>query len=234
MPLTRILATLFCGLLLYFPFVVQGADIGPPSVTAEEEIDLRLGFIEERLDAGKQHAQYWQNGWTGFYAASALAQTVFWLDADNNDDSINYIVGALKSTGGLIDILLRPMPGRYGAGEIRGLEGCSFDKLGRAEDLLQTTARRAQEKTTWKPHLKVLGVNLIGGAVILAFGDGGDALLSTAMGIAVGEANIWTQPTQPSTDLRDYQGRFVGMQAQNARRWQLLPFPGGAMVRVSF
>jgi hypothetical protein len=234
MPLTKILATLFCGLWLCFPLAAQGADRGSQPVTADEEIDLRLGFIEERLNAGKRHARYWQNGWTGFYSASALAQTVFWLDADNNDDRINYVVGAIKSTGGLIDILLRPMPGRSGAEEIRGMQAPSIDKLGRAEELLQATALRAQAKSTWKPHLKVMGVNLLGGAVILAFGDGGDALISTAMGIAVGEANIWTQPTQPSTDLRDYQGRFVGLQTKNARHWQLLPFPGGAMVRVSF
>jgi len=234
MPLTRILATLFCGLWLCFPLAAQGADRGFPSVTADEEIDLRLGFIEERLNAGKRHARYWQNGWTGFYSASALAQTVFWLDADNNDDRINYVVGAVKATGGLIDMLLRPLPGRYGADEIRALEGPSLYRLGKGEDLLQAAARRVQEKTTWKPHLKVMGVNLLGGAVILVFGDGGDALVSTAMGIAVAEANIWTQPTQPSTDLRDYQGRFVGRQAKNARHWQLLPFPGGAMVRVSF
>lgn len=234
MPLIKILATLFCGLFLCVPYIVQGADLNYPSATADNEIDLRLNFIEERLETGKQHAQYWQNGWTGFFAVSSLAQTVAWLDADNNDDRINYIVGAIKSTGGLIDILLRPMPGRYGASEIRGLEGQSFDKLGQAEDLLQATAQRAQAKTTWKPHLKVLGVNLIGGAAILAFGDGGDALVSTAIGIAVGEANIWTQPTQPSSDLRDYQTRFPEKQARHGRRWQLLPFPGGAMLQTSF
>jgi len=234
MPLTSILATLLCGLLLCFPFVAQGADKNSPSVTADEEIDLRLGYIEERLDAGKRHARYWQNGWTGFYSASALAQTVFWLDADNNDDRINYLVGAVKATGGLLDMLLRPLPGRYGAAEIKSLEGPSHVRLGKGEDLLQAAARRAQEKTTWKPHLKVLGVNLIGGAVILAFGDGGDALVSTAMGVAVAEANIWTQPTRPSSDLRDYQSRFQGMQARRGHRWQLLPFPGGAMLRTSF
>jgi hypothetical protein len=234
MSITRILTTLFCSSLLLFPFVVQGADRGSPSVTAGNELDLRLGFIEERLDAGKRHAQYWQNGWTGFYAVSGLAQTVSWLDADNNDDRINYVVGAIKSTGGLIDILLRPMPGRYGADEIRGMKAPSFDKLGQAEDLLQATARRALEKSTWKPHLKVMGVNLLGGAVILAFGDGGDALLSTAMGIAVGEANIWTQPTRPIVNLQDYQSNYSALEAQAPYSWQLLPFPGGIMVRGSF
>lgn len=234
MPLIKMLATLLCGFLLSFPFVAQGADPGASLSPIDRDLELRLEFIEERLDAGQRHARYWQNGWTGFYSVSVLAQTVFWLDADNNDDRINYVVGAVKATGGLVDMLLRPLPGRYGTDPIRALKGGSLDRLGLAEDLLQATSRRAQAKTTWKPHLKVLGVNLLGGAVILAFGDGGDALLSTALGIAVGEANIWTQPSQPITDLRDYQGRFARIRNQNAHRWQLLPFPGGLMVQTSF
>ena len=234
MPLTKMLTTLICCLLLHFPSVAHGADPGAPSPSIDKELELRLDYIEERLDAGKRHAQYWQNGWTGFYSVSAVAQTVLWLDADNNDDRINYVVGAIKTTGGLVDMLLRPLPGRYGADQIRALEAPSAKRLDQAEELLQATARRAQEKTTWKPHLKVLGVNLLGGAAILAFGDEGDALISTALGIAVGEANIWTQPTQPIADLQDYQNRFPAMRPQNAHSWQLLPFPGGLMIKASF
>ncbi|MEZ4483873.1 MAG: hypothetical protein R2864_04535 [Syntrophotaleaceae bacterium] len=199
MSITRILATLLCGSLLLYPFAVHGADRDSPSAIGGNELDLRLDFIETRLDAGKQHAQYWQNGWSGFYAVSALAQTISWLDADNNDDRINYAVGAVKATGSLLDMLAAPPPGRYGADAIRAVEGRSLDKLDKAENLLQAAAQRAQARTAWKPHLKVLGVNLLGGGVILAFGDRDDALLSTTLGIAV--ARPISGPNRPAQSL---------------------------------
>ncbi len=135
------------------------------------DVQQRQEFIEERLDDGRRHAGYWQKGWSGFYSASAAAQTFMWLDADNNDDSINAVVGAVKSAGALVDILLRPMPGRQGADKIRNLP--AKQRLSKGEELIDQTAQRAQERTAGKSHLKGIGVNLLGGMVIAAFGDGG-------------------------------------------------------------
>lgn len=97
------------------------------------DVQQRQRVIEEYLDDGRRHGGYWQNGWTGFYAVSAAAQTFMWLDADNNDDSINAVVGAVKSAGALVDILLRPMPGRHGADKIRDLP--TKQRLSRGEEL---------------------------------------------------------------------------------------------------
>lgn len=113
---------------------------------SEGDVQQRQGFIEEHLDDGRRHASYWQNGWTGFYAGSAAAQTFLWLDADNNDDRINAVVGAVKCAGALVDILLRPMPGRHGADKIRHLP--AKQRLSRGEELIDQTAQRAQERTS--------------------------------------------------------------------------------------
>lgn len=199
---------------------------------SENDIRQRQNFIEERLDDGRQHASYWQNGWTGFYAVSAAAQTVMWLDADNNDDRISAVVGAAKSAGALIDILLRPLPGRHGADEIRNLPAA--ERLSRGEELLDQAAQRAQERTSWKSHLKVIGVNLFSGILIAAFGDEGDAAVSTALGIAIGEANIWSQPSFPIENRKDYQRRFPESQAKVKNQWQLIPIANGAMLQITF
>lgn len=211
------------------------------NLAAEESLkdyELHREFIENRLEESHRHARYWQNGWTTFYAVSSVAQTALWIDADNNDDSINYGIGALKSVGGLTDMLLRPHPGRHGAEQIRTMpEDTPEQKQSRlqvGENLLQASAERAASRRTWKPHLKVLGVNIIAGALIAAFGDEGDALASTALGVAIGEANIWTQPTAYEADLHTYQATFSGQTSQTAPDWQLVPIAGGVALQRAF
>jgi hypothetical protein len=209
-----------------------GLDTAGAQVLSDGDVQLRLNFIEERLDDGRQHASYWQNGWTGFYTAAATAQTIMSFDADNNDDRVNAAVGAVKSAAALIDILLRPMPGRHGADEITHLP--TERRLTKGEELLTETASRARERASWKSHIKVIGVNILGGAVIAAFGDESDAAVSTALGIAIGETAIWTQPSQPITNYEKYHQRFPGNHASIIKRWQLVPMANGAMLRIAF
>ena len=225
---------LFLAMVYWLAMNAPGASLVAASAQGlnEDDVQPRQGFIEERLDDGRRHAGYWQNGWTGFYSVSTAAQTFMWLDADNNDDSINAVVGAAKSAGALIDILLRPMPGRHGADKIRDLP--AKQRLSRGEELIDQTAQRAQERTSWKSHFKVIGVNLLGGVVIAAFGDGGDAAVSTTIGIAIGETSIWTQPSQPIANREDYRRRFPESQVKVKKHWQLVPITNGAMVRVIF
>jgi len=209
-----------------------------PASSSPENYQLRKEFIESRLEGSQQHALYWQNGWSTFYALSAVAQTALWIDADNHDDRINYSIGALKSVGGLADLLLRPHPGRYGAGPLLDLpEGTPEQRqarLERSEMLLMDSATRADSRRTWQPHLKVAGVNLIAGALIAAFGDTGDALTSTALGIAIGEANIWTQPVRPEEDWREYQEIFPASGAMKTSGWHLAPITGGLALQKDF
>ena len=203
---------------------------------SDTTIRERQLFIEERLDARRKHAVYWQNGWTGFYTVGTVVQGVLGVTENENDDRVKNIVGALKSAGALVDVLLRPLPGRYGADELRNMptdtRKANLSRLDRGEDLLQKSASRAAERTTWKPHLKVLGVNLLGAALIAGFGDEDDALVSTALGIAVGEAAIWSQPWQPEADLRDYRNRYP--RSRMGLNWEIVPTAGGIAITGTF
>ena len=67
------------ALALALLLAVWPADSGAePSVSgaamSDAELERRLAFIEERLNAGRTSARYWQNGWSGFFAASAAFQ----------------------------------------------------------------------------------------------------------------------------------------------------------------
>ena len=203
----------------------------------KDNTQLKIDFIEKRLEDTRQHARYWQNGWSSFYAASALLQTGLWLGSDNNDDSINYSIGALKSVAGLADMLIKPHPARHGADPVRphslGNSG-GPDRLDRAEALLRISAERAKSRRTWQPHLKVIGVNLFAGSLIAAFGDEGDALTSTALGLAIGEANIWNKPSRPEIDWQDYQTAFSKNESSQEIRWKLVPIVGGLALHGHF
>jgi hypothetical protein len=208
------------------------------SALDDEEITQRLRFIEQRLDEGRRHANYWQMGWSGFYAISGAVQGTSAIRTDDGDNRANYIVGTTKSALALTTQLLRPLNARHGADEIRAMPGESradrLRQLERAENLLRQNAERAEERTMWKTHLTSLAVNLAGGAAIWAFGDGKDALISIASGIAFSELAIYTQPGRAITDLEDYENKFSGDPSQKRFSWHLFPTKQGAGVGIKF
>jgi hypothetical protein len=208
------------------------------SALGDEEISQRLRFIEQRLDDGRRHANYWQYGWSGFYAISGAVQGASAVRTDDGDNRANYIVGTTKSALALTTQLLRPLNARHGADEIRAMPGETradrLNQLDRGEVLLRQNAERAEERTMWKTHLTSLAVNLAGGAAIWAFGDGKDALISVASGIAFSELSIWTQPGRAITDLDGYENKFAGYHSQKKFSWHLIPGKQGAGVGFKF
>lgn len=237
--LKTIVIGVVCSLVFIFPTAMWAAEVRPElSALGDEEISQRLHFIEQRLDDGRRHANYWQLGWSGFYAVSGAVQGASAIRTDDGDNRANYIVGATKSALALTTQLLRPLGARLGADEIRAMPGESrvdrLRQLGRGEDLLRQNAERAGERTMWKTHLTSLAVNLAGGAAIWAFGDSKDALISVASGIAFSELAIWTQPGRAITDLEDYKNKFPGYHSQRKFSWHLFPTKQGAGVGINY
>ena len=70
-----------------------------PSLVAlsDAELAARLGFLEERLDAGRPTALAWHWGWTGFYSASLALNVGYAIEAEDGDDRVRAIVDATKS-----------------------------------------------------------------------------------------------------------------------------------------
>jgi len=202
------------------------------------ELEQRLEFIEARLDSLYPDARRWQNGWTGFHAASAAVQAVLAVDADDSDDEVNYLVGAVKSTGALAQMLIKPMPAVQSASRFHGMPAQSreerLQKLMQGETLLHENAERAATRTGWKRHLVGIGANLIGGAAIAAFGDSNDAVTSTLLGIAVSEASIWTEPARASNDLKDYQENKWMRRETSEVSWHIVPLARRVEVNIRF
>ena len=197
------------------PSPAAAAPAQPVLALSDAELAARLGFLEERLDAGRPTALAWHWGWTGFYSASLAANIGYAIEAENGDERVRAIVDAAKSGVAAVQtlaLLRDPLPAILGAQPMRDVPGddraARLERLAVGERQLEASAARAETRYSLRRHLIVLGGGLLGGAAILALGDADDALQSTAIGTAIGEAQIWSQPWRAPDDLRDYRARF--------------------------
>lgn len=201
------------------------------------DVDARIAFIEERLDAHRKHAYYWQWGWTSVYGSGLVIQSLRAGLSEDNEHQADYVVSAVKAAGGVARMLLAPHPGRLGADPIRAMGGSSPEakarKLAKAEELLKANAERAEQRWSEKAHLANVGVNLAGGAIVWGLGAPSDALISTIVGIAVGTANIMSAPWYGDKDLAEYNARFGGATTRGWD-WKIVPTMGGAAVHVTW
>lgn len=208
----------------------------PLAAAPEPDPDIaeRLSFLEDRLDAGRDRAALWQNGWSAAYAAVALGQGALALSEDKRDDQVANGVGALRAVTAFTLLQLRPHPGRKGADPVRAMtRDGDNSRLLAAEALLARSARRTAERYSPRRHLINVGMNLAFGGMICAFGDCGDAPLSILIGIAGGEAALWSLPKQPLHDQRVYQRRF-GPATGPRISWELVPTVQGLGIRGRF
>ena len=236
--LPRPLIRLMLVLLVWSPCICAEQENHLSGEISNTELDQRLEFVETRLARQSPNARYWQYGWTGFHATSAAAQAVLAEDADDNDDEVNYLVGAVKSTGALAQMLIRPLPVVEGATRFQALPSLSreerMEKLRQGEALLYENARRATTRSGWKRHLVGIGVNLLGGVAIASFGDSDDAVTSTLLGIAVSEANIWTEPSRAINALELYLTHKWAHREIGEVTWRFVPLAYRVVVSFRF
>jgi hypothetical protein len=205
---------------------------------SDAELTARLGFLEQRLEAGRPTALAWQWGWTGFYTASFALSVGYAIAAEDGDDRVRVFVDAAKSglaTVQTLRLLRDPLPANLGAQPMREVPGndqpARLERLAVGERQLLASVARAETRYSLRRHLIVLGGNLLGGAAILALGDARDALQSTAIGTAVGEAQIWSEPWRATSDLRDYEAAFA---ATPGTGWDLRPKGTGVELVLRF
>ncbi len=202
------------------------------------ETDARLEFLEQRLDEARFGAQIWQHGWTGVFGAGVALGAAQAVLADGGDERVYQIVGAVKSAGGLAQMLTDPLPARLGADPLRavpdGKSESHLQRLAVGERQLVENAARAESRYSWRRHLEGGTTNAIGGAVIWGLGDSTDALVSTLSGIVVSELQIWTQPWRATADLDDYRASFPSTMASRGIEWQLRPRLNGVEVAFRF
>jgi len=205
-----------------------------PAVANERSTDAsRLQFLEQSLDDSQGRIRLWQNGWTAVYSSAALTYAGLALDTDDSDERTLHALGSLRALMAVTLLNMRPHPGRNGADSIRQIAHASVqERLVAAERLLEDSARRTASKRRPARHLRNVLVNLGFGGLVWAMGDKDDALPFTLMGIAGGEALLWTLPEGPRRDLAGYRNRF-GQRSSGAPTWRIEPRPGGIGIQFA-
>ncbi len=226
---TKLLASMVSVFLISYAQGVQATDV--------PDLEDRLGYLDSGLTDIQRPSNYWQYGWTGFYSISGVAQLAGAIGEDDNDDATVLYVGAVKSLGGLTMMLLHPLPVVRGLDELKRLpqetQQQKLERLAATEIMLKESARRANERYTIKPHLIGLAVNLLGAGAIAAWGDKDDALGATALGIAINEAAIWSQPSAAEQHWQNYQRQFNGV-GENSIDWRIVPGINSVTLQVTF
>lgn len=218
-------------------------DLTPPSwaeITAEppsqstSEISQRLTFLKRRLDEAQLHGQIWYYGWFAVNSGGLIASTGLALTTHSHDDRVSNSVEAGKAAIGVADLLLRPLPARLGADPIRTMPGSPRERSQAAEALLQANAARAELNRTLWPHLGNAIINLIGGGIVLAFGDWEDAAFTTGLDFVIGEIEILTEPSRAIDDLAAYRSRYGELPRPTGSSWHLSPSLHGVTVTFRF
>lgn len=206
------------------------------SSLSDAEIDARLQFLEQRLDSERTGAQLWQYGWTAFNGGSMAAEAAFAATADNRKDRATDAVQSVEGLIGVLNLVLRPLPARFGADPLRDLPGATradrLNRLSLAEDLLRRGAARADEPYEILPHVGVVAVNLLAGAAIWKLADLRHAYQAVIPGIVLGELQLWTIPQRPVDDLDGYRARTTA--SSRAPTWQVVALPGGVEISLRF
>jgi hypothetical protein len=201
---------------------------------SDAELDKRLRFLEERLEASRLHGQIWYWSWMSIDVGSAV-----WLGVqagldDNEDDAVNNAVNAGLGVIGVADLLLRPLQARHGAEPIRGLPEQTRDqkieKVRAAERLLHGNAERAEDRTSLAMHAGNVALNGAAGLIVGLAGRPSDGLITFGAGTAGGVINLLSAPWRPARDWKEYQAFVHGGGGEASTRFDvaLTPLAGGA------
>jgi hypothetical protein len=201
----------------------------------------RLTFIEDRLEERRPYANYWWIGWTGFYGLGTVVQSVRAGTTGDESKQADQAVSAVKALIGTTRLALWPPTARTGAAAMRTVatsdESQCRERLRIGEELLRKNARESKRRWSWLPHTINVGLNVAGAIVIHeGWDDPSRAWRSAGVGIAVGEAMIFSHPWKAGNDLAEYDGKFGTNPDLSPKpiSWGIAPRPGGLALQVTF
>jgi len=208
----------------------------------------RIRFIEDRLEQRRPYATLWWHGWTGTYAVGTVVQSVRAGLEDSEGKRADLVVSAVKALVGTTRLMFdRPIAGmwfdvpsaRFGAEPAESIaptdESACRERLATGEDLLRKSAKESESRWDWKRHAGNLAFNVAGGLIVAyGFDDETRGWRSAGVGIAVGEAMIFSRPWKADDDLAEYEQRFNGAPSPPRTSLDVVPWHNGARLVLAF
>ncbi|MFC3393256.1 hypothetical protein [Aidingimonas halophila] len=220
---------------LWLTFVVSLLLVSSPLAMAQSA-EQEWHAYQDALERGERHADYWQTGWTTFYAGSLAYNAWQSSEGNSSDDRFDARVGAVKSALALGGMLLDRQPHPEARRKLEQISGQDpDDRLARARDVIQETAEEERRRRGWRARLGSLAVNTVGGLVI-GVGDDrpDDGAISFATGMLVSELQLWSQPGQAGHAINRFQPAelsFGDMQIDYEYAWVMGPDQLGVHLR---
>lgn len=197
------------GILFLIIYILTlSAGYAAENFPADKENE-RIAFIQQEFDDSFLHGAIWWYGWMGVYSGTAALSFGIGLTSDDDTVKITQIISGVQSVIGLAGLALSPMPTAYAGDYLRSIPDSAPDeknrKLNEGERLLKNTAEVQEFGSSWITHLLNFTVGASGALVIWKIYDdeieeaGGDpdkeALYNFLLSFAIGELQIFTQPT---------------------------------------
>jgi hypothetical protein len=210
-----------------------------PAVT-QPELDERLDYLARAFDREIRDVDAWSWTWGSVYTAGTIALGVALSSTHDHETRIDLTVGVISTAFGAVSLYGLPLkltlPLRSSRAHWDAAGRCAT--LARAERTLVSVEKDQALATGIFAHLGNVAVNA---AIVLILGVGygqwSSAALSGGIGVAVGEANVLTQPHHLRDVLAHYRsGQFNAPEAKVA--WSVVPVlahqMSGATLTVSW
>lgn len=236
--------TLLAGSLLFLAAGAARAEDQTPNLldvsACSEGSQARLQWLVERLESREQYADIWWKGWFGFYAIGVVYQSTSAALEDDGSHQADDIVGAVKAVIGVTRLYFFRPTARLGADPLIVAappdEASCVARVAEGEELLRKAADESEQRWDWKPHFFNVALNLAGALIATqAFDDDNGfkkGWYSMGIGIAVGEAMIFSHPWKGKSDLEEYQAAFSPSVPQTS--WSIQPYHAGLRLQVNF
>jgi hypothetical protein len=202
-----------------------GAAAAETRCGAPELVAQRIAEIEATLDRESRHLAAWRAAWISGLTASAIAQVATGALVERRGE-VTFYVGAIEATALAAPIPIlgprvsRPPPADPGQGQ------CA--RLSALRRMLLDAAERQRRGVAWHQHGANLAIHLAGSLYLgLREGEWLQAVVTGAIGAAVGELKILTQP----------RGAIRALEGGVERKRRLVPalavLPGGLGIAIT-
>jgi hypothetical protein len=198
---------------------------------ASVDAESRLHFLEWAFDREIRDVDIWSWTWGSVYVAGSAAQGIVAGVTSDRGLRIDLTVGSIAAGFGALSLFGLPLrvtlPLRDARGAWSDADRCRL--LAQAEATLVEASDRERLATSWVPHVGNVLLNA-GIALILGLGYGRwqSAAISGGIGVAVGEANVLSQPHHLPGLLERYRaGRLEEASGGSAPSFTLAGGAGG-------
>jgi hypothetical protein len=203
------------------PRPVCTAGAGAESFVGQIDARARLDWIDARLGEAAHKARWWTWGWgAGVGAAGVFSLAAVPFVAPEN--RVDWYTAAATAAFGVIPFVIFPLSVMHDAKVVHARAATVGDAeicvaLAEAEYALSRGAHEEARQRAWWVHAGNVAFNT---GVLLFLGLGYHhwtaGLINGGAGLAVGEAMIFTSPTQTIDDLATYRRGAIGDERRTA------------------